>query len=72
MTDRDVDHGVLAVVRVLDALDRTSPSVGGPMNVCRITPNGARDLDEKEIEHVREQVRRWVELEQRALDELSP
>jgi 20S proteasome alpha/beta subunit len=70
MTDRDVDHGVLAVVRVLDALDRTSPSVGGPMNVCRITPGGARDLDEKEIEQTRERVRRWVELEQRALDEL--
>jgi proteasome beta subunit len=72
MTDRDVDHGVLAVVRVLDALDRTSPSVGGPMNVCRITPGGARDLDEKEIEQTRERVRRWVELEQRALDELFP
>ena len=70
MTDRDVDHGVLAVVRVLDALDRTSPSVGGPMNVCRITREGARDLDEKEFEQTRERVRRWVELEQRALDEL--
>ena len=70
MTDRDVDHGVLAVVRVLDALDRTSPSVGGPMNVCRITREGARDLDEKELEQTRERVRRWIELEQRALDDL--
>jgi proteasome beta subunit len=71
MTERGVDDGVLAVVRVLDALDRTSPSVGGPMNVCRITPAGAHHLDEKELEQTRERVRRWVELEQRALDELS-
>ena len=70
MTERAVDHGVVAVLRVLDALDRTSPSVGGPMNVCRITPDGAHHLDEKEIEQARERVRRWVELEQRALDEL--
>jgi proteasome beta subunit len=71
MTERGVDDGVLAVVRVLDALDRTSPSVGGPMNVCRMTPAGAHHLDEKELEQTRERVRRWVELEQRALDELS-
>jgi 20S proteasome alpha/beta subunit len=71
MTERSVEHGVLAAVRVLDALDRTSPSVGGPMNVCRITPEGAHHLDEKEIEQCRDRVRRWVELEQRALDELS-
>jgi 20S proteasome alpha/beta subunit len=70
MTERGVDHGVVAVLRVLDALDRTSPSVGGPMNVCRITPDGAHHLDEKEIEQARERVHRWVELEQRALDEL--
>jgi proteasome beta subunit len=70
MTERDVDRGVVAVMRVLDALDRTSPSVGGPMNVCRITRKGAHDLDDKEIEQARERARRWVELEQRALDEL--
>ena len=70
MTERSVDHGVVAVMRVLDALDRTSPSIGGPMNLCRMTPDGARHLDDKEIEQARERVRRWVELEQRALDEL--
>lgn len=70
MTERSVDHGVVAVLRVLDALDRTSPSVGGPMNVCRMTPEGAHHLDEEEIERGRERVRRWVELEQRALDDL--
>jgi proteasome beta subunit len=70
MTERSVDHGVVAVMRVLDALDRTSPSIGGPMNLCRMTPDGARHLDGREIEQARERVRRWVELEQRALDEL--
>ena len=70
MTERSVDHGVLAAMRTLDALDRTSPSIGGPMNLCRMTPDGAHHLDEKEIEQARERVRRWVDLEQRALDEL--
>lgn len=70
MTERDVDHGVVAAVRVLDALDRSSPSIGGPMDVCRITPDGASHLDEDEIARVRERVARWVELERHALDEL--
>ena len=70
MTERSVDHGVVAVLRVLDALDRTSPSIGGPMNVCRLTPDGAHHLDEEEIGRTRDRVRRWVELERRALDEL--
>lgn len=70
MTERDVDHGVVAALRVLDALDRSSPSIGGPMDVCRITPDGAHHLDEDEIATVRERVARWVELERRALDEL--
>jgi proteasome beta subunit len=70
MTERSVDHGVLAALRTLDALDVSSPSVGGPMNLCRMTPEGAHHLDEKEIEQARERVRRWVDLEQRALDEL--
>lgn len=70
MTERGVGHGVLAAMRVLDALDRISPSIGGPMNICRMTPDGAHHLDEKEIEEARERVRRWVDLEQRALDEL--
>jgi 20S proteasome alpha/beta subunit len=72
MTERSVEHGVLAAMRVLDALDRTSPSIGGPMNICRMTPDGAHHLDEKEIEEARGRVRRWVDLEQRALDELFP
>lgn len=38
MTERDLDHGVVAALRVLDALDASSPSVGGPMDICRLTP----------------------------------
>ena len=37
MTERDVDHGVLVAVRVVDALRITSPSVGGPVDVYRLT-----------------------------------
>ncbi|MCO1655583.1 hypothetical protein [Pseudonocardia humida] len=70
MTERDVDHGVLAAVRVLDALRITSPSVGGPVDVYRMTADGARGLDPEEIERVRERVRRWEELEEKLLDGL--
>lgn len=70
MAERAVDYGVVAALRVLDALDTSLPSVGGPMDICRITSEGAHHLDEDEIAEVRSRVGRWVELEQRALDEL--
>lgn len=70
MTDRDVDHGVLAAVRVLDALRTTSPSVGGPVDVCRLTPEGRVALSEEDIKQTRERVRRWMELESEALNQL--
>ena len=70
MTERAVDYGVVAALRVLDALDATSPSVGGPMDVCRITPDGAHHLDDDEIADVRDRVQRWTELEREALDKL--
>lgn len=70
MTERDVDHGVLAAVRVLDALRITSPSVGGPVDVYRLTPDGGDALSEEDIEQVRARVRRWAELESDALDRL--
>ena len=44
--------------------------MGGPIDVYRITSEAAHHLDEKEVEQARERVRRWVELEQRALDGL--
>lgn len=70
MRERSVDYGVVAALRVLGALDASSPSVGAPMDICRMTPDGAHHLDEDEVGRVQERVSRWVELEQRALDEL--
>lgn len=70
MTERDVEYGVVAALRVLDALDATSPSVGAPMDICRISPDGARHFSPDEVEGVRNQVSRWVELENRTLDQL--
>jgi proteasome beta subunit len=70
MPERDVDHGVLAAVRVLDGLRITSPSVGGPVDVYRLTPDGSYGLSEEDVERVRERVRRWAELESEVLDRL--
>jgi 20S proteasome alpha/beta subunit len=70
MSERDVEYGVVAALRVLDALDASSSSVGGPMDICRITPDEAKHLSEDEVEDVRRQVKRWTELEQEALDAL--
>ncbi|MGE2720313.1 proteasome protein [Mycolicibacterium celeriflavum] len=70
MAERGVDYGVVAALRVLDALDASSPSVGGPMDICRITQEGARHYDEEAVAEVRQTVQRWAELEQRALDDL--
>ena len=70
MTERDVDHGVLAAVRVLDALRVTSPSIGGPVDVYRMTADGATALTEDEIEAVRVRVQKWEELESEVLDRL--
>jgi 20S proteasome alpha/beta subunit len=70
MSQRGVDYGVVAALRVLDALDATSPTVGPPMDICRITPDGAQHLGPDEVEDVRGLCVRWSELEQRAIDEL--
>lgn len=70
MTDRPVVYGEVAAVRVLDALKLTSPSVGGPLDLYRITPDGAEHLGDDELGGVREQVERWTRMEQRALDDL--
>ncbi|KWX65730.1 proteasome protein [Mycobacterium sp. NAZ190054] len=70
VSGRDVDYGVVAALRVLEALDASSPSVGGPMDICRITPDGAKHLTPDDVKDVRRHVNRWVELEQQALDRL--
>ncbi|WP_052666890.1 proteasome protein [Nitriliruptor alkaliphilus] len=70
MGERDVDYGVLVVVRVLDALAVSQPQVGGPLSIVRMTPDGASRLDEERIATVREHVERWEAADQRALDGL--
>jgi hypothetical protein len=70
MNTHGVEHGVVVMVRVLDALSLSSPSVGGGLDVCRITADGAHHLDDGEIDKVRGHVSRWAELEQQALEEL--
>ncbi len=50
---------MIAVVRVLDALATGQPTVGGPLNLFRITEDGARSLDDDEIDEVRGHVERW-------------
>lgn len=70
MIERDVDYGVMAVVRALDSLAISQPSVGGPLNLVRITEDGKRDLEPDDIDRVRGHVERWEDAEQRALDSL--
>ncbi|BBZ61668.1 Ntn hydrolase family protein [Mycolicibacterium monacense] len=71
MSERPVQYGVAAALRVLDALDESSPTVGGPMDICRITADeGAEHLSEDKVAEVRDSVRRWQDLERRALDGL--
>ena len=70
MVDRPVDYGVLGAVRVIEALSITSPSVGLEIDVARITPDGAHHLEEKEIDAVRKDVKRWIKAEHELLDGL--
>lgn len=70
MTERSVEHGAVAVVRVLDALAETSPSVGGPIDVARIDETGAHHLSEREVAKARKLVSLWEAREQEVLDTL--
>jgi 20S proteasome alpha/beta subunit len=70
MIDRPVRYGVAGVLRVLEALSYTSPSVGGPFDIVRITPEGVDHLDDDELDETRADIERWAELEQKALDDL--
>jgi hypothetical protein len=70
MTERSMHHGG----RRDAGARRPGPHLAEhrwPDGPCRMTPEGAHHLDEKEVEQARERVRRWIELEQRVLDELS-
>ncbi|MEU4566973.1 proteasome protein [Micromonospora sp. NPDC023956] len=70
MITRPVEYGVVGVVRVLEALERTSPSVGRPFSVACIREEGAHHLDDKEIAKALKDAQRWRDLEQEALDRL--
>ncbi|HSK22261.1 MAG TPA: hypothetical protein VK906_03755 [Egicoccus sp.] len=70
VVERPVRYGVLAIVRVLEALSLTSPSVGGPLDVARITPEGAYHLSDEEINEVKQEVERWEDREREVLDTL--
>jgi 20S proteasome alpha/beta subunit len=70
MEQRSVKHGVVGMVRVLDALRTTNPHVGLEIDVCAITADGARHLTEAEVERTRKDVARWRDMEGKALDRL--
>lgn len=70
MRDRPVEVGVVVAVRVLDALRRTSPSVGLEIDVRAITADGAHSLDDDELQQAHEDARRWVDAERRAVEEV--
>lgn len=67
---RDLDHGVAAAVRVIDALSVSQPQVGGPLNVYRLLPDGSHRLDEDEITEIRQVVRRWEQADRAAFDSI--
>ena len=70
LAKRSVRFGCAAVLRVLQALDLTSASVGKPFSLCRIDAEGAHHLSEKDIEEVSDVVRRWEEAEQAVIAEI--
>ena len=72
LVERSVRHGVVGIVRVIDALRVSSPSVGLEIDVCTVTESGAHHLTDREIAAARKDVRRWRDLERRALDDLFP
>jgi proteasome beta subunit len=68
LDQRDLAHGVVAAVRVVDTLSVSQPQVGGPLNVYRLTPDGSHLLDEDEVAEVRQVVRRWEQADREAFD----
>ena len=70
MGSRSLRFGCAAILRVLQALDMTSASVGQPFSLCRIDKDGAHHLSDKEIEQVSKDVRRWQKAEQTAISDI--
>jgi proteasome beta subunit len=70
LAERSVRFGCAAVLRVLQALDLTSASVGKPFSLCRIDAEGAHHLSEKEIKQVSDVVQRWEDAEQAVIADM--
>ncbi len=70
LTERSTRFGCAAVLRVLQALDLTSASVGKPFSLCRIDADGAHHLSDKEIEEVGTLVRKWEKAEQKVIGDV--
>ncbi|MCX2725148.1 proteasome protein [Roseibium salinum] len=70
MTERSLRFGCAAVLRVLQALDLTSASVGEPFSLCRIDAEGAHHLSDEDIEEVSDVVRRWKDAEQTVIADI--
>lgn len=70
LTKRSTRFGCAAVLRVLQALDLTSASVGKPFSLCRIDEDGAHHLSDEEIDEVGDVVRQWEEAEQSVISKI--
>jgi len=67
MPKRSLRFGCAAVLRVLQALDLTSATVGKPFSLCCINSDGAHHLSDKEIAQVAKDVLHWEKVEQEAI-----
>jgi len=70
LAERSLRFGCAAVLRVLQALDLTSASVGEPFSLCRIDAEGAHHLSDEDIEQVSDVVRRWEDAEQAVIADI--
>ncbi|MFN4208702.1 MAG: proteasome protein [Agrobacterium albertimagni] len=70
LSKRSVRFGCAAVLRVLQALDLTSASVGKPFSLCRIDADGAHHFSDEEIDEVADVVRQWEEAEQKVIGKI--
>jgi proteasome beta subunit len=68
--ERSLRFGCAAVLRVLQALDLTSASVGEPFSLCRIDADGAHHLSDEDIEQVSDDVGRWEDAEQAVISDI--
>lgn len=70
LAERSMRFGCAAVLRVLQALELTSSSVGQPFSLCCIDAYGAHHLSDEEIEQVSDDVCRWEDAEQAVIADI--